>query len=124
MKNSYSIAQRNAFVENHLWCINSVMKKHWRQISAAHADRDDMYQQLALRLNHAVENFDPDKGTHQIHIRAQLQFELLCRRLAAEGLFAPERKRPLPAYPRRIGGATAASGAIPASSLPGSFQNF
>lgn len=76
MKNSYSIAQRNAIVENHLWCINSVMKKHWRQISAAHADRDDVYQQLALRLIHAVENFDPDKGTLQIHIRAQLQFEL------------------------------------------------
>jgi exodeoxyribonuclease VII large subunit len=43
---------------------------------------------------------------------AQLQFELLCRRLADEGLFAPERKRPLPTYPRRIGVATSASGAV------------
>jgi exodeoxyribonuclease VII large subunit len=31
------------------------------------------------------------------------QFELLKERLGAEGLFAPERKRPLPSYPRRIG---------------------
>ncbi len=43
---------------------------------------------------------------------AQLQFELLCRRLADEGLFAPERKRPLPAYPRRIGVATSPGGAV------------
>jgi exodeoxyribonuclease VII large subunit len=41
-----------------------------------------------------------------------LQFELLRRRLEDEGLFAPERKRPLPAFPRRIGVATSASGAV------------
>jgi exodeoxyribonuclease VII large subunit len=43
---------------------------------------------------------------------AQLQFELLCRRLADEGLFAPERKRALPLHPRRIGVATSPSGAV------------
>ncbi len=38
-------------------------------------------------------------------------FEALKARLAAEGLFAPERKRVLPAFPRRIGVITSASGA-------------
>lgn len=39
------------------------------------------------------------------------QFELLKRKLAAEGLFAPERKQPIPTLPRRIGVITSASGA-------------
>jgi exodeoxyribonuclease VII large subunit len=39
------------------------------------------------------------------------KFEELSARLAAEGLFAPERKRPLPALPRRIGVLTSPSGA-------------
>ena len=38
-------------------------------------------------------------------------FEQLKRKLAAEGLFAQERKRPLPQYPRRIGVVTSPSGA-------------
>jgi exodeoxyribonuclease VII large subunit len=39
------------------------------------------------------------------------QFEELSARLAAEGLFAAERKRPLPALPRRIGVITSPTGA-------------
>ena len=38
-------------------------------------------------------------------------FEQLKAKLDAEGLFAPERKRPLPAHPRRIGVVTSPSGA-------------
>ena len=39
------------------------------------------------------------------------RFEELKRKLAAEGLFAPERKKPLPVLPRRIGVITSPSGA-------------
>ena len=39
------------------------------------------------------------------------RFEELKRKLAAEGLFAPERKKPLPVLPRRIGVITSSSGA-------------
>ncbi len=39
------------------------------------------------------------------------EFERLKAKLAAEGLFAPELKRPLPAFPRRIGVITSPSGA-------------
>ncbi len=42
----------------------------------------------------------------------QLAFEQLKKMLAAEGLFAAERKRPLPALPRRIGIVTSPSGAV------------
>ncbi len=41
----------------------------------------------------------------------QLAFEQLKKKLAAEGLFAQERKRPLPALPRRLGIVTSTSGA-------------
>lgn len=39
------------------------------------------------------------------------QFEQLKAKLAAEGLFAPERKRPLPVNPRRVGVITSPTGA-------------
>ncbi|MDK2813576.1 MAG: exodeoxyribonuclease large subunit [Clostridiales bacterium] len=42
---------------------------------------------------------------------AQLAFEQLKAKLEAEGLFSPERKKPLPLYPQRIGLVTSKSGA-------------
>src|SRR3984893_12920578 len=41
----------------------------------------------------------------------QAKFEALKRKLEAEGLFAVERKRPLPKFPKRIGLVTSPSGA-------------
>lgn len=41
----------------------------------------------------------------------QVAFEQLKARLAAEGLFDPARKRPLPSFPRTVGVVTSASGA-------------
>src|SRR5271169_1266485 len=60
------------------------------------------------------------RGQYQLIVRAvelqgigalQIQFEKLKKKLAAEGLFAPERKRPLPKYPQRIGLVTSPTGA-------------
>jgi exodeoxyribonuclease VII large subunit len=60
------------------------------------------------------------RGQYQLIVRAvelqgvgalQAAFEKLKQKLAAEGLFAPERKRPLPLYPRRIGLVTSPTGA-------------
>jgi exodeoxyribonuclease VII large subunit len=42
----------------------------------------------------------------------QLAFEQLKKKLAAEGLFEPARKRALPKYPRRIGIVTSPRGAV------------
>lgn len=42
----------------------------------------------------------------------QLAFEQLKKKLLAEGLFAAERKRPLPALPRRLGVVTSPAGAV------------
>ncbi len=60
------------------------------------------------------------RGQYQLIVRAvemqgvgalQIAFEKLKQKLAADGLFAPERKRPLPRYPQRIGLVTSPTGA-------------
>ena len=60
------------------------------------------------------------RGQYQLNVQIlqprgvgllQAKFEALKRKLEAEGLFAPERKRPLPKLPRRIGIVTSPSGA-------------
>ncbi|MDO8612650.1 MAG: exodeoxyribonuclease VII large subunit, partial [Dehalococcoidia bacterium] len=42
----------------------------------------------------------------------QAQFDRLKEQLAAEGLFDPARKRPLPPFPRRVGVVTSPTGAV------------
>jgi exodeoxyribonuclease VII large subunit len=60
------------------------------------------------------------RGQYQLNVQIlqprgvgllQAKFETLKRKLQAEGLFAPERKRPLPKFPRRIGIVTSPTGA-------------
>ncbi len=59
-------------------------------------------------------------GGYQIYINTMevdgvgnlyLEYEKLKKKLATEGLFSPEHKRPIPKYPRRIGIITAPTGA-------------
>jgi exodeoxyribonuclease VII large subunit len=61
------------------------------------------------------------RGDYQIQVQVleplgkgslQQAFEELKERLGKEGLFAPERKRPLPLLPRRIGVVTSPTGAV------------
>src|SRR4029434_9618280 len=60
------------------------------------------------------------RGQYQLNVQIlkprgvgllQAKFEALKRKLEAEGLFSPERKRPMPKFPRRIGIVTSPSGA-------------
>jgi len=60
------------------------------------------------------------RGQYQLHVldvelhgvgALQIAFEKLKQKLNVEGLFAPERKRPLPPYPARIGLVTSPTGA-------------
>ena len=77
MKNCYSIAERNRIVEENLYRIDNAIRRNWALIRTSHLDRDDVYQQLALRLIRAVAGFDPEKGSLEQHIAAQLQYEIL-----------------------------------------------
>ncbi|WP_067848150.1 exodeoxyribonuclease VII large subunit [Alicyclobacillus mali (ex Roth et al. 2021)] len=63
-------------------------------------ERDGQYQLY-------VEDLEPD-GLGALYIR----YEQLRNKLAEEGLFAPERKRPLPRFPLRVGVVTSPTGAV------------
>ena len=77
MKYNYSIAERNRIVEENLHRIDKTIRRNRTLIKAAHLDRDDVYQQLAIRLIRAVDTFDPDKGELAQYLNAQLQYEML-----------------------------------------------
>jgi exodeoxyribonuclease VII large subunit len=99
-------------------------------------ERDAQVRCVAFRSSHRYWKFKPRdglavlargridvyeaRGEYQLLVEAlepqglgalQLAFEELKKKLAAEGLFAAERKRPLPRFPRRIGIVTSPHGA-------------
>jgi len=99
-------------------------------------DRDAQLRCAMFRLKNVLVGFTPRAGS-QVLLRGRItvyeargeyqlivehleeagvgalkrEFERLKTRLAAEGLFALERKRPLPRFPRRIGVVTSPTGA-------------
>ncbi len=81
--------------------------------------RFDLEDGLAVRARGSLTIYR-QRGRFQLVVSAlepqgigalQLAFEQLKKRLDAEGLFAPERKRPMPALPIRVGIVTSATGA-------------
>ncbi len=85
----------------------------------AAANREFLQDGQKLLLNGSLTVYEA-RGQYQLIVRAlepqgigalQLAFEKLKRRLQAEGLFAQERKRPLPRCPQRIGLVTSPTGA-------------
>ncbi len=74
---------------------------------------------LHITVRGSLGVYEP-RGEYQIYVThiepvglgaLQLAFEQLKKRLEAEGLFAAERKKPLPVLPRRIGVVTSPTGA-------------
>ena len=85
----------------------------------ARAGRDLLEDGRRVLLQGELTVYEP-LGQYQLVVKAvelqgvgalQLAFERLKQKLQAEGLFAAERKRPLPRYPERIGVVTSPSGA-------------
>jgi exodeoxyribonuclease VII large subunit len=83
------------------------------------ANRSALQDGQKVILKGEITVYEP-RGQYQLHILAiepqgvgalQAAFERLKQKLAAEGLFAPERKRPLPRFPQRIGLVTSPTGA-------------
>src|SRR5512135_3520976 len=82
-------------------------------------DRSLLQDGRKVTLQGEVTVYEP-RGQYQLRVtKVELQgigalqaaFEKLKQKLKAEGLFAPERKRPLPRYPQRLGIVTSPTGA-------------
>jgi len=82
-------------------------------------DRSLLQDGRKVTLEGELTVYEP-RGQYQLRVtKVELQgigalqaaFEKLKQKLKAEGLFAPERKRPLPGYPQRIGLVTSPTGA-------------
>ena len=71
-----TIAERNRIVETHLWCIDAVMQACPKAVRKTRMEREDIYQQLALRLVQAVDRYDPVKAGLVEYIFAELKAEL------------------------------------------------
>jgi exodeoxyribonuclease VII large subunit len=83
------------------------------------ASRESLQDGRKVILKGELTVYEP-RGQYQLHVLAiepqgigalQAAFEKLKQKLAAEGLFAQERKRPIPPFPRRIGLVTSPTGA-------------
>jgi exodeoxyribonuclease VII large subunit len=81
--------------------------------------RQPLVDGTQVQVNGTVTVFEA-RGQYQVNVQIlqprgvgvlQAKFEALKRKLQAEGLFAPERKRSLPKFPQRIGIVTSPSGA-------------
>lgn len=77
MKTNNYIAERNRVVEEHLWCIEAVMASNPKAVHRTRMEREDVYQQLALRLVQAVDRFDPSKAELKTYLFSELKMELL-----------------------------------------------
>src|SRR5213082_2928736 len=89
----------------------------WRDTMAS--PRQPLVDGAQVQIYGTVTVFE-SQGNYQLRVEIlqprgvgmlQAKFEALKRKLEAEGLFAPERKRPLPKFPRRIGIVTSPTGA-------------
>ncbi len=89
----------------------------WRSRLARMRFRPETGQKVIIRGNIGVY---PPRGTYSLDIlqmelqgigNLQMAFEQLKRRLAKEGLFDQERKRPIPRFVNRVGIVTSATGA-------------
>ena len=74
---SISLEERNRLVVAYLWCIDCVIRQNYTLLQAAHLDRDDVYQTLAMRLIRAVELYRPGARSLKGYIFSQLRYELL-----------------------------------------------
>lgn len=71
-----TITERNRIVETHLWCIDAVMQACPKAVRKTRMEREDVYQQLALRLVQAVDRYDPVKAGLVEYIFSELKAEL------------------------------------------------
>lgn len=116
------ISNLRAPASGHLYCTLKDEASQVRAVlfrSGASRLRFSLHDGLLVVVRGRLSVYEP-RGEYQLILEyvepkgfgaLQLAFEQLKERLAREGLFDQSRKRPLPAFPRRVGVVTSLSGA-------------
>ena len=76
MKNNYSVEERNRIVEEHLWCVDTVISRNERKIRSAQLESDDVRQELCIRLIRAAAKYAKSFGDLRDFIFAELEQEM------------------------------------------------
>lgn len=76
MKNNYSVEERNRIVEEHLWCVDTVISRNERKIRSAQLESDDVRQELCIRLIRAAAKYAKAFGDLRDFIFAELEQEM------------------------------------------------
>lgn len=116
------VGSYNPYRSGHVYL---TLKDASSQVRAVYFSGSEVCRKLGLKVGDQVEVFGSlslyeQRGDYQFYIRKlQLcgmgdlhrQFAMLKEKLAAEGIFDPEHKKPIPFLPRRIGVISSPSGA-------------
>lgn len=74
--NGLTVEERNMLAMDHMNLVGWVINRNWSLLRTAHADQEDVRQDMVVVLIEALSTFDPNKGRLVSYVIQRLQYEL------------------------------------------------